>query len=81
MYPQLRVVALAVPRRSTTKLFRMVDRSNNSSLMVFALDRKQIKSVRSFKSGELTEERIQAIVKEAEKAVDWEVRPNPSTLP
>ena len=57
---------VAVPRRSTKRISQIVDRSNDSSLIIFLIDRKQIKLIRRFKPGEVNKEEMRAIVEETE---------------
>ena len=58
---------VALPRDSEKVLFDTADISGKATTMVFFLDHKEIKSVWRMPKGELDKERIQLIVKEADK--------------
>jgi acetyl esterase/lipase len=69
---------VAVPKIIGTGLFNEADPSGKAGSMVFLLNRKEITAVWTFAPGELTKERIEAIVKKfaAEKDGNWEQRPH-----
>jgi hypothetical protein len=63
----LKKFQVATPRSSTKELFQQADPSGKSASIVFFLHRKQIQSVWALGATELTKERMQSLVQEAEK--------------
>jgi hypothetical protein len=57
---------VATPRSSTGQAFKSADGAGESAVLVFLMDQKQIKSALRFTAGELNDEAIQKIAKEAE---------------
>ena len=60
----LKKVRVAVPRSSTKAMFDKADASGKAGSVVFLLNRKEIIAVWTFAPGDLTKERIEAIVKQ-----------------
>ncbi len=63
---------VAVPRTSTSRKFKLADGANGSDLIVFFMDRKQIKARHSFKPGDLNKKTMDSLADEAKKFLTGE---------